>query len=137
MGTQVSEWGEQTSDEAVNDISDKIGVILSEMGQLVEGYVSALEAARSHLKMIRNIEKSVQPSRDGKGKLYDDLQKLKTKEPQSVKLVMLEQELVRAEAENLVAEAQLSNIVSDCDFCRLVCLLYGFTNCPFTDSQKF
>ncbi|GAP87329.2 putative sphingolipid long chain base-responsive protein LSP1 [Rosellinia necatrix] len=32
------------------------------------------------------------------------------KEPQSTKLVILEQELVRAEAENLVAEAQLTNI---------------------------
>jgi len=35
---------------------------------------------------------------------------LKTKEPESTKLVTLEQELVRAEAENLVAEAQLTNI---------------------------
>ncbi|KAL7798546.1 sphingolipid long chain base-responsive protein PIL1 [Trichoderma ceciliae] len=110
IATQLSEWGEQTSDEAVNDISDKIGVILSEMGQLEESYVVALDSSRNYLKMIRDTEKSVQPSRDGKGKIFDELQKLKTKEPQSVKLVMLEQELVRAEAENLVAEAQLTNI---------------------------
>ncbi|KAM0260373.1 hypothetical protein ACHAQJ_002774 [Trichoderma viride] len=110
IGSQMSEWGEQTSDEAVSDISDKLGVLISEMGGLMDSYVASLEAARHHLKNIRNIEKSVQPSRDGKSKLFDDFQKLKTKEPQSVKLVMLEQELVRAEAENLVAEAQLTNI---------------------------
>ncbi len=37
--------------------------------------------------------------------------KLKYKEPQSTKIVQLEQELVRAEAQSLVAEAQLTNIV--------------------------
>jgi protein tyrosine/serine phosphatase len=36
---------------------------------------------------------------------------LKYKEPQSTKIVQLEQELVRAEAQSLVAEAQLTNIV--------------------------
>lgn len=36
---------------------------------------------------------------------------MKYKEPQSTKIVQLEQELVRAEAQSLVAEAQLSNIV--------------------------
>lgn len=42
----------------------------------------------------------------------DEIQKLKYKEPQSTKIVQLEQELVRAEAQSLVAEAQLTNIVS-------------------------
>ena len=42
----------------------------------------------------------------------DEIAKLKYKEPQSTKIVQLEQELVRAEAQSLVAEAQLSNIVS-------------------------
>ncbi|KAL7781526.1 sphingolipid long chain base-responsive protein PIL1 [Trichoderma afarasin] len=110
IATQLSEWGEQTSDEAVNDISDKIGVILSEMGGLEEMYVNSLDLSRTHLKMIRDTERSVQPSRDGKSKLYDEFQKLKAKEPQSARLVLLEQELVRAEAENLVAEAQLTNV---------------------------
>jgi hypothetical protein len=64
------------------------------------------------LKAIRNTEKSVQPSRDHKAKITDEIAKLKAKEPESAKLVTLEQELVRAEAENLVAEAQLTNIVS-------------------------
>jgi hypothetical protein len=42
----------------------------------------------------------------------DEIAKLKYKEPQSTKIVQLEQELVRAEAQSLVAEAQLTNIVS-------------------------
>lgn len=42
----------------------------------------------------------------------DEIAKLKYKEPQSTKIVQLEQELVRAEAQSLVAEAQLSNIAS-------------------------
>jgi len=42
--------------------------------------------------------------------IADEIQKLKYKEPSSVKIVTLEQELVRAEAQSLVAEAQLTNI---------------------------
>ncbi|KAI1430053.1 Eisosome component PIL1-domain-containing protein [Xylaria sp. FL1777] len=110
IAQELSEWGEQTQDEAVSDISDKIGVILSELGAQEDSYAHNLDDARSILKTIRNTEKSVQPSRDNKGKIADDIQKLKVKEPQSTKLVILEQELVRAEAENLVAEAQLSNV---------------------------
>ena len=44
--------------------------------------------------------------------MADEIAKLKYKEPQSTKIVQLEQELVRAEAQSLVAEAQLTNIVS-------------------------
>ncbi|KAH6648593.1 Eisosome component PIL1-domain-containing protein [Truncatella angustata] len=110
IATELSEWGEHTNDEAVSDISDKVGVILSELGEQEENYAHNLEDSRGVLKAIRNTEKSVQPSRDNKAKITDEIQKLKVKEPQSTKLVVLEQELVRAEAENLVAEAQLSNI---------------------------
>ncbi|KAH8891906.1 hypothetical protein GQ53DRAFT_746380 [Thozetella sp. PMI_491] len=112
IATQLSEWGEQTNDEGINDISDKVGVLLSELGEQEEGYAHALDESRGILKRIRNTEKSVQPSRDGKNKIADEIAKLKAKEPQSARLVILEQELVRAEAENLVAEAQLTNIVS-------------------------
>lgn len=111
IANQLSEWGEQTQDEAVSDISDKVGVVLSELGVQEDNYAQNLEESRGVLKAIRNTEKSVQPSRDNKAKIADEIQKLKTKEPQSTRLVVLEQELVRAEAENLVAEAQLSNIV--------------------------
>lgn len=112
IATQLSEWGEQTGDEAISDLSDKVGVILSEMGEQEDSYAHALDDSRGILKAIRNTEKSVQPSRDSKSKIADEIQKLKMKEPQSAKLVVLEQELVRAEAENLVAEAQLTNVVS-------------------------
>lgn len=111
IATQLSDWGEQTGDEGLSDISDKVGVILSEMGEQEDNYAHALDDSRGILKAIRNTEKSVQPSRDGKAKITDEIQKLKFKEPESARLVILEQELVRAEAENLVAEAQLTNIV--------------------------
>ncbi|KAK1973079.1 sphingolipid long chain base-responsive protein LSP1 [Colletotrichum sublineola] len=110
IATQLSEWGEQTNDAAVSDVSDKVGVILSELGEQEDQYAHSLDDARGVLKYIRNTEKSVQPSRDGKDKIADEIAKLKMKEPQSARLVVLEQELVRAEAENLVAEAQLTNI---------------------------
>ncbi len=42
--------------------------------------------------------------------IQDEIQKLKYKEPESTKLPILEQELVRAEAQSLVAEAQLTNV---------------------------
>lgn len=111
IATQLSEWGEQTGDDSISDISDKVGVVLSEMGEQEDTYAHALDDSRGILKTIRNTEKSVQPSRDGKSKIADEIQRIKMKEPESAKLVVLEQELVRAEAENLVAEAQLSNIV--------------------------
>ncbi|CAI6051310.1 unnamed protein product [Clonostachys chloroleuca] len=110
IAQQLSEWGEHTGDDAINDISDKIGVILSEMGEQEDTYAHAIDDSRGILKTIRNTEKSVQPSRDGKSKVADEIQKLKLKEPESPRLVVLEQELIRAEAENLVAEAQLTNI---------------------------
>ncbi|KAK0618041.1 Eisosome component PIL1-domain-containing protein, partial [Bombardia bombarda] len=110
IATQLSEWGEQTGDEAISDISDKVGVVLSELGEQEDNYAHALDDSRGTLKTIRNTEKSVQPSRDGKAKIADEIAKLKSKEPESTRLVVLEQELVRAEAENLVAEAQLTNI---------------------------
>ena len=112
IATQLSDWGEQTGDDGISDISDKIGVLLSEIGEQEDTYAHNLDDARGTLKAIRNTEKSVQPSRDGKAKIADEIQKLKLKEPESARLVVLEQELVRAEAENLVAEAQLTNIVS-------------------------
>lgn len=112
IASQLSDWGESTNDDSISDVSDKIGVILSEIGEQEDLFVQNLEDYRAILKQIRNIESSVQPSRDQKAKIGDEIQKLKYKEPSSPKLVTLEQELVRAEAQNLVAEAQLTNIVS-------------------------
>lgn len=111
IASQLSDWGEATGDDSISDISDKLGVLLAELGEQEDTFAQNLEEYRGILKQIRNTESSVQPSRDHKAKVADEIQKLKYKEPQSTKIVQLEQELVRAEAQNLVAEAQLTNIV--------------------------
>ena len=111
IASQLSDWGDATGDDSVSDISDKLGVLLSELGEQEDVFAQNLEDYRTVLKQIRNTEGSVQPSRDLKAKIGDEIAKLKYKEPQSTKIVQLEQELVRAEAQNLVAEAQLTNIV--------------------------
>lgn len=102
-------------------MSDKIGVLLSELGEQEDVYAARLDESRAVLKVVRNTERSVQPSRDGKRKVAEEIQRLKIREPQSARLVTLEQELVRAEAENLVAEAQLGNVV-----CFLFVLFLSF-----------
>ncbi|KAF2876340.1 Eisosome component PIL1-domain-containing protein [Massariosphaeria phaeospora] len=110
IAQQLSEWGEATQDDAISEISDKLGVLMAEIAEQEDGYAAGLEEYRGVLKQIRNTESSVQPSRDHKAKIADEIAKLKYKEPQSTKIVQLEQELVRAEAQSLVAEAQLTNI---------------------------
>ncbi|KAL2161553.1 hypothetical protein VTH06DRAFT_8115 [Thermothelomyces fergusii] len=112
VAQQLSLWGENC-DEDVSDITDKIGVLLYEIGELEDQYVDRYDQYRVTMKSIRNIEASVQPSRDRKQKITDQIAQLKYKEPNSPKIVVLEQELVRAEAESLVAEAQLSNITRE------------------------
>lgn len=76
-------------------------------------WIDHYDQYRLTLKQIRNIQSSVQPSRDRKQKITDTIAHLKHKEPTSPRIVVLEQELVRAEAESLVAEAQLSNITRE------------------------
>ncbi|KGO71574.1 hypothetical protein PITC_044510 [Penicillium italicum] len=110
IAAQLSEWGESTEDDNVSDISDKLGVLLAEMGEQEDNFAQNLEDYRGILKQIRNMEASVQPSREQRQKVTDEIAKLKYKDPSSQRLVTLEHELVRAEAQNLVAEAQLSNI---------------------------
>ena len=111
IAAQLSDWGEATGDDSVSDVSDKLGVLLSELGEQEDVFAQNLEDYRGILKQIRNTESSVQPSRNHKAKISDEIAKLKYKEPESTKIVQLEQELVRAEAQNLVAEAQLTNVV--------------------------
>lgn len=110
IASQLSEWGEGTGDDTISDISDKMGVLLAEIGEQEDIFAQNLEDYRGVLKQIRNMESSVQPSRDHRTKVTDEIQKWKYKDPATTKLVTLEQELVRAEAQNLVAEAQLRNI---------------------------
>ncbi|RAL01368.1 uncharacterized protein BO80DRAFT_354970, partial [Aspergillus ibericus CBS 121593] len=110
IATQLSEWGEWTEDDAVADITDKVGVLMAEIGEQEDTFAQYLEEYRIVLKQIRDTENSVQPSRDHRAKIADEIQKLKWKEPHSHKIDTLEQELVRAEAQSLVAEAQLTNV---------------------------
>ncbi|KAL2259143.1 hypothetical protein VTK26DRAFT_7271 [Humicola hyalothermophila] len=112
VAQQLSLWGE-ACDEDVSDVTDKLGVLLYEIGELEDQYVDRYDQYRITMKSIRNIEASVQPSRDRKQKIMDQIAQLKYKEPNSPRIVVLEQELVRAEAESLVAEAQLSNITRE------------------------
>ncbi|KAL1611370.1 lipid-binding protein [Nothophoma quercina] len=112
VAQQLSIWGEACDDD-VSDVTDKLGVLIYEIGELEDQYVDRYDQYRVTIKSIRNIEASVQPSRDRKQKITDQIAQLKYKEPNSPRIVVLEQELVRAEAESLVAEAQLSNITRE------------------------
>ncbi|ANZ73673.1 Primary protein component of eisosomes [Komagataella phaffii CBS 7435] len=112
VAKQLSLWGEENDDD-VSDVTDKLGVLIYEIGELEDQFVDKYDQYRITLKSIRNIESSVQPSRDRKQKITDEIAHLKYKDPQSPKIPVLEQELVRAEAESLVAEAQLSNITRE------------------------
>ncbi|RDW93743.1 uncharacterized protein DSM5745_01065 [Aspergillus mulundensis] len=133
IAAQISEWGETTEDEAISDISDKLGVLMAEMGEQEDVYAQHLEDYRTVLKHIRDTESSVQPTRDQRAKIADEIQKLKLKEPNSHKIETMEQELVRAEAQNLVAEAQLTNVVSD------ICsqLMFKRLGMPSQTRQRF
>ena len=106
---QLSVWGLENDDD-VSDITDKLGVLIYEVSELDDQFIDRYDQYRLTLKSIRDIEGSVQPSRDRKDKITDKIAYLKYKDPASPKIEVLEQELVRAEAESLVAEAQLSNI---------------------------
>lgn len=112
VAQQLSIWGEGCDDD-VSDVTDKLGVLIYEIGELEDQFVDRYDQYRVTMKSIRNIEASVQPSRDRKHKITDQIQMLKYKDPESPKIVVLEQELVRAHAESLVAEAQLSNITRE------------------------
>ncbi|RLV94302.1 Sphingolipid long chain base-responsive protein PIL1 [Spathaspora sp. JA1] len=112
IAKQLSNWGEGNDDD-VSDVTDKLGVLIYEIGELEDQYIDKYDQYRITLKSIRDIEGSVQPSRERKQKITDDIAHLKYKDPQSPKIPVLEQELVRAEAESLVAEAQLSNITRE------------------------
>lgn len=134
IAAQVSDWGETTEDDAISDISDKLGVLLAEMGEQEDTYAQQLEEYRTVLKHIRDTEGSVQPTRDQRTKLSDEIQRLKLKEPNNHKIETMEQELVRLEAQNMVAEAQLTNVVGNIRF-RLCSLLIWIVR-PGKGSKK-
>lgn len=108
--TSLSVWGLENDDD-VSDITDKLGVLIYEVSELDEQFIDRYDQYRLTLKSIRDIENSIEPSRIKKDKVMDKISFLKYKEPDNYsKIEILEQELVRCEAECLVAEAQLSNI---------------------------
>lgn len=69
IGALISEWGEATEDDAVSEISDKLGVLMAEIAEQEDIFAQYLEDSRGILKQIRNTEGSVQPSRDQKAKV--------------------------------------------------------------------
>ena len=60
---QLSIWGEACDDD-VSDVTDKLGVLIYEIGELEDQFVDRYDQYRVTIKSIRNIEASVQPSRD-------------------------------------------------------------------------
>lgn len=69
IASQLSDWGEETGDDAVSEISDKLGVLMAEIAEQEDALAQGLEDSRAVLKQIRNTESSVQPSRDHKAKV--------------------------------------------------------------------
>lgn len=69
IASQLSEWGESTEDDALSDISDKLGVLLAEVAEQEDLFAQNLEDSRGVLKQIRNTESSVYPSRTNKAKV--------------------------------------------------------------------
>lgn len=68
VASQLSDWGEG-QDDAVSDISDKLGVLLAEIAEQEDVFAGNLEESRTVLKGIRNTEASVQPTRNHKAKV--------------------------------------------------------------------
>jgi hypothetical protein len=62
---QLSSWGVE-QEEDISDVSDKLSVLLYQVGDLEDQYVDRYDQYRSTLKDIRDIEKVVQRSRDSK-----------------------------------------------------------------------
>ena len=67
---QLSIWGEEC-DEDVSDVTDKLGVLIYEIGELEDQFIDRYDQYRVTIKSIRNIEASVQPSRDRKSLFRD------------------------------------------------------------------
>jgi hypothetical protein len=57
VAQQLSIWGEACDDD-VSDITDKLGVLLYEIGELEDQYVDRYDQYRVTIKSIRNIEAS-------------------------------------------------------------------------------
>lgn len=109
----ISFWGSESIEEDVDDISDKVGVLMWEMSELEKRLAEKYEKSKNLLEIIKDIEASTQPVRDQKKKLVTRINKLQLRDPTSLKLFTLDESLARLEAESLVAEAQLSNVTRE------------------------
>jgi hypothetical protein len=69
---QLSIWGEGCDDD-VSDVTDKLGVLIYEIGELEDQFVDRYDQYRVTIKSIRNIEASVQPSRDRENPSFDSI----------------------------------------------------------------
>jgi ABC-type transporter Mla subunit MlaD len=69
VASQLSDWGESTDDDGLSEVSDKLAVLLAEVADQEDLFAQNLEDSRGVLKQIRNIESSVQPSRNQKTKV--------------------------------------------------------------------
>lgn len=49
IASQLSDWGEATGDDAISDISDKLGVLLSELGEQEDTFAQNLEDYRRYV----------------------------------------------------------------------------------------
>ena len=78
VAKQLSLWGEEGDDD-VSDVTDKIGVLIYEIEELEDQFIDKYDQYRITLKSIRNIEASVQPSRDRKQKITDQIAQLKSR----------------------------------------------------------
>ncbi|KAK9455659.1 Eisosome component PIL1/LSP1, partial [Dipodascopsis uninucleata] len=112
----LSLWGDETGDLAVSDVSDKFGVLLAELAALEDSYAEGIDHSKRILKTIKDVESSIRPALAHQTKLRDQIARAVTKKPTPDaydRLEQLERELVRADAEVLVADAQLTNVTRD------------------------
>lgn len=110
VAEQFCEWGKDSEDDTVETLTDMLAGLKYNLGEAEEVLAQDLEESRCTIKQVRDTMRSVQPTRDHRNKVMDQIAHLQHKEPTSAKLRQYEQELVRAEAECLVGEAQLTNI---------------------------
>ncbi|EPX71266.1 sporulation protein Meu14 [Schizosaccharomyces octosporus yFS286] len=113
FGGYLSDWGSRTRSVSINDISDKLGVLVSELGESELEFVKQFDESRLKLKGIRDMEDSIAPSRAHRQRLVASIEKEEEKDPLSPRLIDLQNQLVRTEAENLVGEMQLDNKIRE------------------------
>ena len=81
----------------------------SRVSEILRRACSLVVIVRSGYLVLLRVIQAYSCFTTGKQKITDQIAQLKFKDKDSPKIPVLEQELVRAEAESLVAEAQLSN----------------------------